>query len=262
MLDIMEVLAGFLIVLAFVASFLPIRPVPEGEMALYPDTPGVQHVLRNDVKPASAMQFENIVQQQFDYSCGSAALATLLNYYLGENFTEEQVIQGMMEYGDLRQIEQRRAFSLLDMKRFVTVLGYEGAGYVAKLGDLRALDKPCIVPIEFMGYNHFVVYRGMYGDHVFFADPFMGNLSFTVTEFEEMWHRNIVFIVSDRGVSMNALLLDEEDLRIVEIVRTSDVLTEHARSDILEEQQRLMETIGKLGEDEALRYQFKSMGSK
>jgi predicted double-glycine peptidase len=205
------------------------------------------------------MKDENIVKQQYDYSCGSAALATLLNYYLGENFTEEQVIQGLMEYGDIKQLEEKRAFSLLDMKRFVTVLGYQGAGYTAEFEDLKKLDKPCIIPIEFFGYKHFVVYRGIYGEHVFFADPFMGNISFTLSEFEEMWHRNIVFIVTDGGVTMDALFLKEEDLRLVEITRTSDVLPEHARSAILIEQQKFMESIGRIDEDANRRYQFKSI---
>jgi len=255
----MEVIAGFLIVLAILTTLHPTSDVSESELTLYPEVPGIQHVLRYEVKPYSVMKDENIVKQQFDYSCGSAALATLLNYYLGENFTEEQVIQGLMEYGDIKQLEERRAFSLLDMKRFVTVLGYQGTGYTAELEDLKKLDKPCIVPIEFFGYRHFVVYRGIYGDHVFFADPFMGNISFTLSEFEEMWHRNIVFIVTDGGVTMDALLLKEEDLRLVEIIRTSDALPEHARSTILIEQQKFMESIGRIDEDANRRYQFKSI---
>ena len=104
-----------------------------------------------------------------------------------------------------------------------------------------------------------MVYRGIYGDHVFFADPFMGNISFTLSEFEEMWHRNIVFIVTDGGVTMDALLLKEEDLRLVEIIRTSDALPEHARSTILIEQQKFMESIGRIDEDANRRYQFKSI---
>jgi predicted double-glycine peptidase len=255
----MEVIAGFLIMLALLTTLHPIREVPEDQLALLPDMQGIQQVLKYEVKPFTVMKDENIVKQQFDYSCGSAALATILNYYLGENFTEQQVIQGMMEYGDIKQIEEKRAFSLLDMKRFVTVLGYQGAGYTAELDDLKKLDKPCIVPIEFFGYKHFVVYRGMYGDHVFFADPFMGNMSFSISEFEEMWHRNIVFIVTDGGITMDALLLKEEDLRLVEITRTSDVLPEHARSTILTEEQRFKESIGRIDEDADRRYQFKSI---
>lgn len=255
----MEVLAGFLIVLALLTSIHPIREVPESELAVLSDPLGVQQVMKFDVKPFTVMKDENIVKQQFDYSCGSAALATLLNYYLGEDFTEAQVIQGMMEYGDIKQIEEKRAFSLLDMKRFVTVLGYQGAGYTAEIDDLRGLDKPGIVPIEFFGYKHFVVYRGIYGDHIFFADPFMGNISFTLSEFEEMWHRKIVFLVSDGGITMDALLLKEEDLRLVEIIRTSDVLPEHARSAILIEEQRFKESIGRTDSNAQRRYQFKSI---
>ncbi|MGI6395615.1 MAG: C39 family peptidase [Desulfomonilia bacterium] len=133
----MEVLAGFLIVLALLTSIHPIREVPESELAVLSDPLGIQQVMKFDVKPFTVMKDENIVKQQFDYSCGSAALATLLNYYLGEDFTEAQVIQGLMEYGDIKQLEERRAFSLLDMKRFVTVLGYQGTGYTAELDDLQ-----------------------------------------------------------------------------------------------------------------------------
>ncbi len=257
----MEVLAAFLIALALLSSLHPIREVPENELRVYPSTPGIQQVLKYEVKPFSVLKDENIVKQQFDYSCGSAALATILKYYLGEDLTEQQVIQGLMEYGDINQIEARRAFSLLDMKRFVTVLGYKGAGYTAEIEDLRGLDMPCIVPIEFFGYKHFVVFKGIYADHVFFADPYMGNISFTLAEFEEMWDQNIVFLVTDGGITMNALMLKDEDLRLVDIIRTSDVLPEHARSYIVDEEHRFRESIGSSDKDVERRYQFKSINA-
>ncbi len=240
----MEVLAGFLIILAFLATLHPLQNIPENEMVLFPDTPGIATALRYQVKPFSSFKDENIIKQQFDYSCGSAALATLLNSYLGENFTEQQVIQGLMTYGDVKAIEQRRAFSLLDMKNFVTVLGYNGAGYTAEIEDLMDLDMPCIVPIELYDYIHFVVYRGVYGNHLFFADPYLGNISFTIQEFQEMWHKDILFLVTTEQRTLDALLLREEDLRLVDFAMTSNVLTEHARSTILDNEHRFKESFG------------------
>lgn len=212
----MEVLACFVIFLAFLGTQYPMADLPKGTMISLTRTPGMESLaLKHEVKPLSEFNYRNIIKQEFDYSCGSAALATLLNHYLGENFNEQQVIQGLMDYGELEKIQERRAFSLLDMKRFVEVLGYKGGGFKADFDDLKVLDKPSIVPIEFMGYRHFVVLRGVYGDHVFLADPYLGNTSYTIRRFKEMWNQNIVFIVSRDDLRFNAMALDEQDLRII-----------------------------------------------
>jgi hypothetical protein len=39
--------------------------------------------------------FRTVIRQQFDYSCGSAALATLLHYQYGLNTNEAQVFKAM-----------------------------------------------------------------------------------------------------------------------------------------------------------------------
>ena len=102
----MEIIAAFLIIAAFISSFQPMQDISNDEVFIYPDIPGIELRLSHQVKPLSEFKDENIVKQQHDYSCGSAALATLLKYYLGDDLTEEQVIQGLMEYGDIEKIEQ------------------------------------------------------------------------------------------------------------------------------------------------------------
>ncbi|HOO90653.1 MAG TPA: hypothetical protein PLA74_07490, partial [Syntrophales bacterium] len=102
----MEVLASFLIVIALLTTIHPLRESPEDELIMFVDVPGIQCVQKYEVKPSKQFSEENLVKQEYDYSCGSAALATILNYYLGEQFTEHQVIQGMMQYGDAEMIEQ------------------------------------------------------------------------------------------------------------------------------------------------------------
>jgi len=212
----MPIIVSVLILIAFLGTVYPQRDIAKGNMITYPKMAGMEQLpLQQTVKPASELVFKNVVKQEFDYSCGSAALATLLNNYLGERFTEQQVIQGLMQYGEADKIEQRRAFSLLDMKRFCEVLGYHASGYKAEFDDLKTLDKPAIVPIELFGYKHFVVYRGIYGEHIFCADPYRGNMSFTLEQFRKIWSQNIVFVVSSDAIRTNALVLQEEDLRII-----------------------------------------------
>jgi predicted double-glycine peptidase len=187
-------------------------------------TRAVPLTLRQDINPRAEFSDAHIVKQQFDYSCGSAALATLLNYYLGETLTEKQVIAGLVEYGDKKQIERLRAFSLLDMKRFVEKLGYHGTGYKADIADLKTMGKPCIVPVEVYGYQHFCVFRGIVEDHVFLADPYMGNISFPVEQFRKMWQRNVAFVVTDGDIVHSALMLKEEDMRFIDLDATRHAL--------------------------------------
>lgn len=200
------------------AGFHPIKDNPKSEFNI---DVGGQYSVVADFSITSLYEFQdsNLVKQEYDYSCGSAALATLLNYYLGEDLTESQVIYGMMEYGDAQKIAKRRAFSLLDMKRFVKELGYRGVGYKATIKDMfdiEELNQNCIIPIEFMGYRHFTVLKGFHGGHIFLADPFRGNTSYTISEFEEMWYENVVFVVYPEGERMySGLELTNNDLRYI-----------------------------------------------
>src|SRR5690554_7381941 len=94
------------------------------------------------VEPLVEQKFRNIVRQAYDYSCGSAALTTVLNFYLGRTLSERQVMEGLLHYGESDRIVQRRAFSMLDMKRLVTALGYPSGGFKAEIDDLMELDHP------------------------------------------------------------------------------------------------------------------------
>jgi predicted double-glycine peptidase len=239
-----EIVATVFILLTFLGTVYPMRDLPKGALYLYNENPLV--AVKYDIKPFSDFNDANVVKQKFDYSCGSAALATLLNYSLGENLSEEQVMQGMFQYGDSALIEQRRAFSLLDMKKFVEVLGYKGAGYTADLEDLKKLKSPAIVPIQFYGYTHFVVYKGMYRGHIFFADPFLGNSSYPISRFQEMWFKNVVFVVSDGERTMSALRLKDQDLRIIRFDIGKEQLFKQFPSKIIADERRYQEALGEV----------------
>jgi predicted double-glycine peptidase len=220
----MHILVAFVLIVELVAGFFPKREVPEGEVNLAVDEAG-KVTIHPTVRPLSETQYGRLVKQSYDYSCGSAALATVLNYQLGEDFSEKQVIQGLLQYGDTEKIAQRRAFSLLDLKRFVEVLGYQGVGYKAEIKDLQALERPCIVPIVIFGYRHFAVFKGIHDGHVFLADPWRGNISFTVAQFKDKWYKNVIFIVYPDGVrELAALRLTEEDMRYIDEDRARQLI--------------------------------------
>ena len=143
------------------------------------------------VKSLIEMRHENVVVQQWDLSCGAAALTTLLNYQHGDRVTEKQVAMGLMgreEYIKNPMIVNiRQGFSLLDLKRYVDGRGYQGIGYGKLTLDDLVKKAPIIVPINTFGYNHFVIFRGIRGNRVLLADPGWGNRTMLVREFNKMW---------------------------------------------------------------------------
>ena len=54
---------------------------------------GAGVVLRQPVRSVKELREENVVIQRLDYSCGSAALATIFSYYFGDPVSEPEVIE-------------------------------------------------------------------------------------------------------------------------------------------------------------------------
>lgn len=169
------------------------------------------------VKPLAEQQYKGLVKQAYDYSCGSAALTTVLNGYLGRQFSERQVMDGLLKFGETDKIVQRRGFSLLDMKRLTTALGHPSGGYKGQFDDLKKLDHPAIVPIHYGGFKHFVVVKKYKDGRVFVADPALGNISFPEERFKQIWENNVMFIVFPNGFKPQSTLeLTEADMRFVD----------------------------------------------
>lgn len=135
----------------------------------------------------------SLVLQQFDLSCGAAALATLLRYQHGLAIDERQVALGLVNRDVYLEnpgiIRIRQGFSLLDMKRFTDSLGFVGVA----LGGMRYEDllaqAPAIVPITTHGSNHFVVFRGELDGEVLIGDPAFGNRILPAGRFRQAWTR-------------------------------------------------------------------------
>lgn len=213
------VLAGSLLSFTIVQEAVVVEPYDKGSIVIEQDIDSSPIELRTAtrVEPLVEQNFRNIVRQAYDYSCGSAALTTVLNFYLGRSLNERQVMEGLLYYGEKERIVERRAFSLLDMKRLVTALGYPSGGFRATIEDLADLDHPAIVPIEHAGFKHFVVVRTIREGRIFIADPAVGNLSFTLAQFKEKWDDNVLFIVFPGGDKpLDNLELKQEDLRYVD----------------------------------------------
>ena len=137
------------------------------------------------------MRRDRVIVQDFDLSCGAAALATLLTYQLEDPITEREVALGLISREEYienpRLVQIRFGFSLLDLKRFVDSRGYQGVGYGGMTFQDLVEKAPVLVPVDFNGYNHFVIFRDTYRGRVLLADPAWGNRTMPVEDFEEAW---------------------------------------------------------------------------
>lgn len=176
--------------------------------------------MRVEVRPYAEFKYENINRQVYDFSCGSGALVTLINSYLGLNVTEQAAMEGMMAHGEKEKIIERRGFSMLDMKRYVLTLGAVATGYRGTLADLASLRQPAIVSITYGGSKHFVVVRGVRDGKVFIADPSAGYIVFSDAEFERWWADNNVMLVlspsPDQGKPLLNLALSDRELGLID----------------------------------------------
>lgn len=140
-------------------------------------------------------QFRTTVRQKYDYSCGAAALATLLTYHYRDPVGEDRVFQEMWENGDQEKIH-REGFSLLDIKQYLEAHDYSADGYEAPLSKLAEVGIPAIALIRDNGYNHFVVVKGVRNGQVAVGDPSLGARIIPQEEFEKMLINRILFVIN------------------------------------------------------------------
>ena len=149
------------------------------------------------VKSIKELKYRAVIRQQFDFSCGSAAVATLLTHHYATPVGEKEVFLAMYQKGNRAAIH-REGFSLLDMKQYLDERGYRADGLYASLDDLARVGIPAIVLIEVNGYKHFVVVKGVNSNEVMVGDPAAGLKLYRRADFEKLWTNGILFVVRSR----------------------------------------------------------------
>jgi predicted double-glycine peptidase len=151
---------------------------------------------RVPVKSMKELRFSSTTRQQYDFSCGSAALATLLTYHYHYPTSETTAFQAMWDAGDQTKI-RREGFSLLDMQRYLGKIGFKADGFNVPLQKLFDSKLPAIVLIQEKGYNHFVVIKGGQDGRILLGDPSKGTRAMTRDNFEAIWPTRLLFVIHD-----------------------------------------------------------------
>lgn len=164
-----------------------------------------------EVTSVRERRFINLVEQQTDFSCGAAAVATVLNEAYGWNLTESDVIHGMLAEAD-HDLVRTQGFSMLDMKRYAEAIGLRARGYRILPEQLEHVRIPAIVLVDIRGYKHFVVMQRSDDGWVYLGDPVLGHKKIALEDFNRGWN-GIVFAIIGPGYDReNALLSPPEPL--------------------------------------------------
>lgn len=166
-------------------------------------------VVKKKVISMKEQRYVNLVPQSTDFSCGAAALATLLKFAYGQPTSENDVLDGMLKLADPDVIREK-GFSLLDMKAYVEARGMQGRGFRIAPQDMLKIKVPVLVLLDIKGYKHFVVVKKTTPDKTYVADPALGNKIMIKEEFESAWN-GIIFAVIGNNYDKGTVLVRPAD---------------------------------------------------
>lgn len=149
------------------------------------------------LKTKSWIEIKNthLVRQQHDYSCGSAALATILTHYYDRNITEEKILQAVMKMkglsknSSLEEYKKANGLSFMDLSIYAASKGFRPLGLALDMEALQKIKIPLILYVKIRKSEHFTVYKGMDDTYVYLADPSFGNTKVKRSKFEEMFYQ-------------------------------------------------------------------------
>lgn len=139
------------------------------------------------VRPKSynALKFAYTVRQERDFTCGAAALATILKYHYDMPVTEDMIISMMVaRYTDAEWIEKHKeGLSFEDLIYVAQKLGFQATAAVAKPEQLEKLSGPVIIQLVLKKNDHFTVLRKKTSDIAYLSDPIAGAMTLDQDEF-------------------------------------------------------------------------------
>jgi len=168
--------------------------------------PGIGGDVRVEINSYENRRFDSVIRQQYDFSCGSAAVASLLAFHYQDQVTEHDVFVEMLALADEQKV-RKHGFSMLDMKHYLEARGYRADGFRMALSGLREKVRlPMIVLLNIEGFRHFVLIKGISEDEVLVGDPARGLKVYSYAQFSDYWNGTAFIIRSHLEQGRDAFL--------------------------------------------------------
>ena len=151
----------------------------------------------------------DVEKQDLDYSCGSAATATILRSFYGSEVYEQDILDEVTQIGD----DGTASFS--DLQQAVKKFGFKAIGISTNFEKLKTLRIPAIAYLKYRNEDHFSVIRGISQQGVvWLGDPSWGNRKLTEQQFKAMWSTR-----DDNSLKGKILLIIPVDKKLATINR-------------------------------------------
>ncbi|WP_345970656.1 C39 family peptidase [Sulfurimonas sp. HSL1-6] len=153
-----------------------------------------EYTVRVPMKSWSELKEKGVVRQRYDFSCGAASMATIMNFFYDQNVTENGIVRSVLNMkgvgSDAHKLEKSDfALSFADLADYGQTIGFRGVGVAMDIDALRKLRIPVIVYVKIRRFEHFTVFKGIQGDFVYLADPSFGNMKVKMAKFLEMFYQ-------------------------------------------------------------------------
>jgi uncharacterized protein len=163
-----------------------------------------------NVQHYQGLKYATTVRQVLDFTCGGAALATMLTHYWGRPTTETEILEIFRaRYPDPKiwQMKIKDGFTFDDIVFAAEVLGYEAAGAKVAIDELAAMNGPVIIHLDKGTFQHFVVLKKAHAGVFYMSDPIVGKLALERPDFEKQYTGSAMAIWRDgRPLPANAPL--------------------------------------------------------
>lgn len=188
-------------------------------------------LLQKSIKSWSEIKDTEVTRQQYDYSCGSASLSTILSYYYNIPISEKEILDSILkakgidinkkeeiQYND--EFRQKSELSFLDLSEYAKQKGFKALGLALDLESLTKLKAPVIMYVKVRDNEHFTVYKGMDAYFVYLADPSFGNIKVSKSKFQEMFYQRkdlsypgkiLAFVPNDTQVTINQDFIKKQE---------------------------------------------------
>jgi len=135
------------------------------------------------------LRYDGVIGQTSDFTCGPAALATLLTYYLGRPTTERAMTERTLAASRSRGLSVQDGLSMLALRDALASVRVPASGHRLTLDELRdfmTAQVPVIVHVT-APRGHFYLVLAVQDDVVLLADPSWGVRAQPTASFVRNW---------------------------------------------------------------------------
>ena len=152
-----------------------------------------EFTINKPIKSWIEIKNKDLTRQDYDYSCGSASLSTILKYYYNLDIGEKDILDDILESKGLNKKNKKKfedsdmTLSFFDLAKYINKKGFKAVGLALDFKSLSKLKAPVILFVKIRKSEHFTIYKNMDKNYVYLADPSFGNIKVKVSKFKEMF---------------------------------------------------------------------------